>query len=87
MNNLERFEHLARRASEDRPPSIDIARQVMQRVAIENRATVATTRVLAACCAVSTVAALIMVAVTVWSWTSWTDPLGQMFAQTLTVVQ
>jgi hypothetical protein len=87
MTDLERFEKMAARARAESPPPLNITGSVMQRLAFEERAVLATHRTLAFCSAVSAVAATIVVAVTAWTWSAWTDPLGQMFTQTLTVVQ
>ncbi|MDH3716753.1 MAG: hypothetical protein OES79_01405 [Planctomycetota bacterium] len=87
MTDLERFQQLAARARAESPPPLDVTGSVMQRLAFEERAVLTTQRTLALCSAVSAVAATIVLAVTAWTWSAWTDPLGQMFTQTLTVVQ
>jgi hypothetical protein len=87
MNGLQRFEKLVRRARQEPVPTLDVAGSVMRRLADHVRPATPDESVFAICGAVSALAAVVAVAITVWAWSTWTDPLAQIFTQTFTVMQ
>ena len=87
MDNFQRFTQLAATARGEDVPSLDVTERVMERITPIDISADGPNRVLAVCGIVSALAAGLAVAVTVWAWSAWADPLSQLFTQTATVIQ
>jgi ferric-dicitrate binding protein FerR (iron transport regulator) len=81
----QQFERLARRARDEAVPPLDVTPQVLRRLALGAPDT-QTNRTLAIFTLIGAAAAMVALGLTIWTWSNWTDPLGEMFTQTLTVM-
>lgn len=84
MNELDRFEHLARAARREGAPQVDVTEAVLRRLRDRPMRADASMAVVAAA---SSVAAAVTAAAAVQAWQGWQDPLVGLLCSMNTVLQ
>jgi hypothetical protein len=82
---MDGFEHLARRAREERAPALDVAWRVMRAIEAPRPRFEVNRSVLAAVAGLTIIAASVMLALAVEDWSAWTDPMSGLI-QSFTLV-